>query len=147
MTIPVFGLVRFPENLKNRRLAYTKHMVLKTTVSDAKHWFSIVNNICKLQSCNFAYTKCMVLQVSLTGRPFKNAVKYDNSVFPTTSFAFSTFLEQQVSLKSVVPLWKLARRLDETHGSESVTEHRFTIVIYICKRQSGHFTYIKCMVL
>ena len=84
--------------------------------------------MCKWQSGRFAYTKYMVLQVSLTGWPFKNAVSYENSVFPTTSLAFSTFLEQQVSLKSVVPLWKLARRLDETHGPESASKHRFTQV-------------------
>lgn len=83
----------------------------------------------------------MVLQGPLTGRPFKNAVKYDNSVFNKTSFAISTFVDRQLFVKTLVSMRKLARRLDETHGSESVSKHRFVVIIYICKEPMNIFTH------
>ena len=40
---------------------------------------------------------------------------YDNSVFANASFKFFIFIEIQISLRTVVSMWKVARRLDETH--------------------------------
>ena len=71
--------------------------------------------------------------VFTTFRPFKNAVRYDNSGFRACAFS-----------------WKLKKpspRLHETHGFENDGNRWFTIVNYICKWQSGHFAYTKCMVL